>query len=185
MLRRRKMRLSRRPENWLPMPPFMWSAFGTSKAASAINGGGSDRRSGSTALSGLLLRQTLLQSSDDVDHVVRAARCLGGAARACSPLGFVFDQLFHVFCVSVVIFGRIEFCRHALDELQGKIDFIQELSRPAGGARQQTNSEAKRRVFRVRALPWAFSTQRLSRFRSTNCATPTFPDLASASRSKA
>ena len=34
-------------------------------------------------------------------------------------------------------------------------------------------------------FPWAFSTHRLSRLRSTNCATPTFPDLASASRSSA
>jgi hypothetical protein len=32
---RRRMRRSRRPENWPPMPPFMWSAFGTSKAAAA------------------------------------------------------------------------------------------------------------------------------------------------------
>src|SRR5580692_5869466 len=46
-------------------------------------------------------------------------------------------------------------------------------------------SEAKRSVLRVRAFPWAFSTHRLSRLRSTNCATPTFPDLASASRNSA
>ena len=39
-------------------------------------------------------------------------------------LRLVFDQLFHVPGVGVVIFGRIEFCRHALDQLQGKIDFV-------------------------------------------------------------
>ena len=39
-------------------------------------------------------------------------------------LGLVVDQLFHVLGVSVVIFGGIEFCRHALDQLHGKIDFV-------------------------------------------------------------
>src|ERR1700681_1298132 len=28
--------------NWTPMPPSMWSGFATSRAAAAINGGGSD-----------------------------------------------------------------------------------------------------------------------------------------------
>jgi hypothetical protein len=70
------------------------------------------------AFSALLLRQALLQGRDDVDHVAAGGlrRCLALLAR-----GFVFDQLFHVFSVSVVIFSRIEFSRHALDQLQGKM----------------------------------------------------------------
>jgi len=39
-------------------------------------------------------------------------------------LRLVFDQLFHVLGVGVVIFGGIEFCRHALDQLQSKIHFV-------------------------------------------------------------
>jgi hypothetical protein len=35
---RRRMRRSRRPKNWTPMPPFMWSAFAMSKAAAATSG---------------------------------------------------------------------------------------------------------------------------------------------------
>jgi hypothetical protein len=96
-----------------PMPPFMWSAFGTSKAAAAINGGGSDRR----------------QAAPGSPAGPRPGRlrCYGRFLRrrlALLALGFVFDQFFHVLGVSVVIFGRIEFCRHALDQLQGKIDFV-------------------------------------------------------------
>ena len=48
----------------------------------------------------------------------------GGGALALLPLGLVIDQSFHVIGVGVVIFVGIEFCRHALDQLQGKIDFV-------------------------------------------------------------
>jgi hypothetical protein len=49
---------------------------------------------------------------------------LGRRRLAFLSLRIVFDQLFHVLGVGVVIFGRIEFGRQALDKLQGKIDFV-------------------------------------------------------------
>ena len=51
----------------------------------------------------LLLRQALLQGGNHVDNVAAgvSAAVLGALA-----LGFVFDQLFDVLGVSVVIFGR-------------------------------------------------------------------------------
>ena len=55
------------------------------------------------------------------------SRCCGRvlvAAPGVSVPSPFFDQLFHVLGVGVVIFGGIEFCRHALDQLQGKIDFV-------------------------------------------------------------
>src|ERR1700675_1895745 len=115
------MRLLRRLGNWTPMPPSMWSGFATSRAAAAINGGGSDP-SGSAAFPRLLLRQALLQGGNQVDNI--AASRLRRRCLAFLSLRLVFDQLFHVLGVGVVIFGGIEFCRHALDQLQGKIDFV-------------------------------------------------------------
>jgi hypothetical protein len=46
------------------------------------------------------------------------------AGLAFLSLRLVFNQLFHVLGVGVVIFAGIEICRHALDQLQGKINFV-------------------------------------------------------------
>ena len=100
----------------------MWNGFGTSKAAAAINGGGSDRRQATPRSLSFFLRQALLQGRDDVDHV--AAGTLRRRRLALLTLGLGVDQFFNVFAVSVVIFGGIEFYRHAFDQLHGEIDFV-------------------------------------------------------------
>jgi serine/threonine protein kinase len=67
------------------------------------------------------LRQALLQGCNQIDNI--AAGRFGRRRLAFLSFRLFFDQLFHVLGIGVVIFG-IEFCRHALDQLQGKIDFV-------------------------------------------------------------
>ena len=127
---------------------------------------------------GLRLRQALSQGSSQVDNI--AAGRLARRRLSFLSLRLVFDQLFPVLGVGVVIVGRIEFV------VMSSISFMARLTSLTVGTsflltgRRSSSaeriSEAKRSVLRIRALPWALSTQRFSRLRNTNCATPTFLD---------
>ena len=97
----------------------MWSAFATSRAAAAINGGESDRRQAAPTFPRLLLRQALLQCGNQIDNIAAGRLGLGGLAFLSLWLSSI--SFFHVLDIGAVIFGGIEFCRHGLDQLEGKM----------------------------------------------------------------
>jgi hypothetical protein len=76
------------------MPPSMWNSFVMSKAAAAINGGGSDRRQAAPRFFGFTCCQVFLRGRDDVDHV--AAGRLRRRSLALLPFGLGVDQFFNV-----------------------------------------------------------------------------------------
>jgi hypothetical protein len=64
--------------NWSPMPPSMWSGFATSRAAAAINGGGSDRRQAAPRFLGFFCARLSCRAATRSITLLRAG--LGGGA---------------------------------------------------------------------------------------------------------
>src|SRR5580693_8529886 len=99
------------------MPPSMWNGFGTSKAAAPINGDGSDRRQATPRFLGFFCARLSCRAAT-MSIRLRRRRL------AFLTLGLGVDQFFNIFAISVMIFGGIEFYRHAFDQLHGEIDFV-------------------------------------------------------------
>jgi hypothetical protein len=97
-----------------PDAASMWSGFATSERGGRDKCGGSDRHQAAPRFLGFFCARLSCRAATRSITLLRAG--LGGGAWRLCPFALS----------SISFFSGIEFCRYALDKLQGKIDFVGE-----------------------------------------------------------